>query len=86
MTAYMACCVRALQVPVGHWDVDSLTAAAPREGKPLPPRFGGWLAGAELFDAQLFGLQVCGFVVLRPYMLQVCGFVDVDCRCVDSWC
>ena len=25
----------------------------------MPPRFGGWLSGAELFDAQLFGLQVC---------------------------
>lgn len=67
------------QVPVGlHWDVEALTAAAAKDGRrPMPSRFGGWLSGAELFDAQMFGLQVSGVqsVVCRCYVFSSNAFV-----------
>ena len=41
-------------VPLERWGVD----APPSDGGPhtAPVRFGGWLCGAALFDAALFGM------------------------------
>lgn len=44
------------QIPLERWDVDRLTRTAP-PGAPMPARFGGWVAGADVFDAALFGIS-----------------------------
>ena len=39
-------------VPLDHWDVEALS-----QGATLPALFGGYLPGADLFDAGMFGLS-----------------------------
>jgi hypothetical protein len=40
------------RVPLDRWDLEGLA-----RGALLPPRFGGFLPGVDLFDAALFGLS-----------------------------
>ena len=42
-------------VPLERWDVDAVHADMPFAAPP-PARFGGWLADADLFNAELFGV------------------------------
>ncbi len=44
-------------VPLERWDWDALVAATAAGTLP-PARFGGWVEGAELFDAAAFGVSV----------------------------
>lgn len=43
-----------------------LSAAEPLFGGALPAQFGSFLAGAELFDARLFGLHASEAALLDP--------------------
>ncbi len=53
MTQLSAWC-RASVVPLERWDIDApLSGTGPHAA---PARFGGWLRGAALFDAELFGM------------------------------
>ena len=57
--------------PFGRWDVDDARLI---EQQQLPPRFGAFLAGVELFDGEAFGVSPSEAATMDPQqrlLLQV---------------
>lgn len=59
-------------VPLGRWDVEAGTAAAGGSSVKTGSRFGAYMLGVEMFDAQLSGLSSTEAALMDPQ--QVGGF------------